>query len=318
MFEQPAPGPSRGISPPVVTSPTPPSPMVPSPTPPSPILPSPPNQSAIIDGDVADSESLPGSKTPPTTSEQSSPSLDDSSGNDPTPTSSYMPSFGSRVVSRNLPLPKRMRPSEMSELYMYRDQETLRNAPRAEASSSSTSGSCHSRVPSSHHRNASSSNRWSIVKNVRDLTTGSLDLGALPVCVSPDIVDRFLEMSSSNSANKLETGGLLAGVIEESVRFKITTLIIPKQKGISDYWEALDPVEIQAFFTTNQLLLLGSIHTHPPPWTSYLSSVDLHQLFDFQKDNPSAVSIVVAPAHMPSNVPAEASSLDRHGSDCSC
>ena len=257
MFEDPAPGPSRGISPPVVTSPTPPSPMVPSPTPPSPILPSPPNQSEIIDGDVEDSESLPGSKTPPTTS--------DSSANDPTPTSSYMPSFGSRVVSRNLPLPKRMRPSEMSELYMYRDQETLRNAPRAEASSSSTSGSCHSRVPSSHHRNASSSNRWSIVKNVRDLTTGSLDLGALPVSVSPDIVDRFLEISSSNSANKLETGGLLAGVIEESVRFKITTLIIPKQKGISDYWEALDPVEIQAFFTTNQLLLLGSIHTHPPP-----------------------------------------------------
>ena len=155
----------------------------------------------------------------------------------------------------------------------------------SEAFSSSTSGSCHSRVPSSHHRNASSSNCWSIVKNVRDLTTGSLDLGALPVCVS------------HNSANKLETGLLLTGVIEESVRFKITTLIILKQKGISDIGKfKLSSQTISYCFLDPYTLTLDFLS---------FTSVDLHQLFDFQKDKPSAVYIVVAPAHMPSNVPAQ-------------
>ena len=55
--------------------------------------------------------------------------------------------------------------------------------------------------------------------------------------------------------------------------------------------------------------MLGIIHTHPPPWTAFLSSVDLHMLYDFQKENPSAVSIVVAPAHMPTDAPAFAFSL---------
>ena len=138
------------------------------------------------------------------------------------------------------------------------------------------------------------------------MTTGRLDIGTLPISVSPDLIANFLELSSENSANKIETGGLLGGVVEDSVRFKVTTLIIPKQNGRSDYWEALDEPEIQSLFSSRGLLLLGlgCIHTHPPPWSSFLSSIDLHQLFDFQKDNPSAVSIVVAPAHMPTHLPA--------------
>ena len=143
------------------------------------------------------------------------------------------------------------------------------------------------------------SRRWSARTNVKNITTGSLTLGQLPIHVSPDLVDRFMEISAENSANKIETGGLLAGIIVESQYFKVTNLLIPKQIGQNDYWEASDEVEIQNYFASNELILLGCIHTHPPPWTSFLSSVDLHQLFDFQKDNPSLVSIVIAPAHMP-------------------
>ena len=167
-------------------------------------------------------------------------------------------------VSSARPRPKRMRPSEMSNLSMY--QETIRNPPRAAESSSSSRGNSCTRGSSSN-RNSSSSDRWSTIKNVRNLTTGCLDLGNLPICVSPELVDRFLEISAQNSANKIETGGLLAGVVDESVRFKVTTLVIPKQNGRSDYWEAIDEANIQSYFSQNELLLLGVIHTHPPPWT---------------------------------------------------
>ena len=40
--------------------------------------------------------------------------------------------------------------------------------------------------------------------------------------------------------------------------------------------------------------MLGLIHTHPK-WDSFLSSVDIHALWDYAKDNPSLISIVLAP-----------------------
>ena len=40
--------------------------------------------------------------------------------------------------------------------------------------------------------------------------------------------------------------------------------------------------------------MLGLIHTHPD-MTSFLSSVDLHALYDYARDNLDLVSIVVAP-----------------------
>ena len=40
--------------------------------------------------------------------------------------------------------------------------------------------------------------------------------------------------------------------------------------------------------------MLGLIHTHPK-MTLFLSSVDLHALWDYAQDNPSLISIVLAP-----------------------
>ena len=42
------------------------------------------------------------------------------------------------------------------------------------------------------------------------------------------------------------------------------------------------------------MIMVGLIHTHPQ-MTSFLSSVDLHALWDYAKDNQSLVSIVLAP-----------------------
>jgi proteasome lid subunit RPN8/RPN11 len=201
-----------------------------------------------------------------------------------------------------MPQPKRMRPSQMSNLSFY--QDTIMNPPpeiHIPVANFERTSSCSSHL--------SSSSRWSSAKNIRNITTGQLDLGVLPILVSPDLVDQFMHISSNNSMNKIETGGLLGGVLEDSCRFKVTTLLIPKQTGRSDCWEAVDEARIQTYFENQGLLLLGCIHTHPPPWTSFLSSVDLHQLFDFQKENPSAISIVIAPAHMPDEVPALGYSL---------
>ena len=229
-----------------------------------------------------------------------------------------LPSSSAEIPSADVgstqPRPKRLRPSELNNLHLY--QETIRSQPvlssRITRTSSNRSGS------GSLH--ASTSDRWSTLKNIRNVTTGSLDLGNLPILVSPDLVDQFLEISSHNSNMKIETGGLLGGIVEDSVAFKVTTLVIPKQNGKSDYWEAIDEVAIQTYFTNHGLILLGCIHSHPPPWTSFLSSVDLHQLFDFQKENSSSISIVVAPAHMPTDVPAFGYSLTDMGltviSDC--
>ena len=204
-----------------------------------------------------------------------------------------------------------MRPSELNNLDIYR---TIINEPLlSTVASSSQSAPPVTTRSSSISQHSSLYKRFSSTKNVRNITTGSLALGLLPISVSPELVEPFMEISAENSENKIETGGLLAGIMEDSSKFKITHLLIPKQNGRSDYWEAEDEADIQAFFSDNELLLLGCIHTHPPPWTSFLSSIDLHQLFDFQKDNPSSVSIVIAPAHMPPHVPAYAYSLTDMG-----
>ena len=42
--------------------------------------------------------------------------------------------------------------------------------------------------------------------------------------------------------------------------------------------------------------MLGLIHTHPN-MTSFLSSVDLHALYDYARSYPSMISIVLAPEH---------------------
>ena len=200
------------------------------------------------------------------------------------------PSVSSAPASET-PRRKRLRPSELNNLDLYRTipnesspNEPFPNDPIPCVSSVRRNSSVSQHPPLSR--------RWSSTKNVRNVTTGSLALGLLPISVSPEIVERFMEISSENSKNKIETGALLAGSMVNSSHFEITNLVIPKQIGRSDYWEAVDEAEIQEYFSSNQLLLLGCIHTHPPPWTSFLSSVDLHQLFDFQKDNPSSVSIV--------------------------
>ena len=75
----------------------------------------------------------------------------------------------------------------------------------------------------------------------------------------------------------------------------MTHLLVPEQSATSTSWEVHDERQITNYFSCNtDLIMLGLIHTHPN-MTSFLSSVDLHGLWDYARDNPSLVSIVLAP-----------------------
>ena len=60
------------------------------------------------------------------------------------------------------------------------------------------------------------------------------------------------------------------------------------------WWEVQDERQITNYVVYHDMIMLGLIHTHPQ-MTSFLSSVDLHALWDYAKDNQSLVSIVLAP-----------------------
>ena len=122
----------------------------------------------------------------------------------------------------------------------------------------------------------------------------SSDNTILELHIPSDLVSEFGKLSKTNTDNGLETGGVIAGVYL-GTHYQVTHLLIPEQRGAPDSWEVWDERQITNHFVYNpNLILLGLIHTHPK-MTSFLSSVDLHALWDFARENHSIVSIVLAP-----------------------
>jgi STAM-binding protein len=109
-----------------------------------------------------------------------------------------------------------------------------------------------------------------------------------------DLDEKFSKLSQANTQERRETGGIIAGE-KMNGYYQVTHLIIPEQTGSSITWEVHDERQITNYFVYNpNLIMLGLIHTHPN-MTSFLSSVDLHALWDYARDNPSLISIVLAP-----------------------
>ena len=116
------------------------------------------------------------------------------------------------------------------------------------------------------------------------------------ISIITDVVEAFKEISAPNTSSnpQKETGGLLFGRKVEN-NYVIDTLLIPKQNGYSDYFETTNEYEIHNFVNSDpDLILLGIIHTHPG-FDAFLSSVDLHMLHRYIRENPSVISIVLAP-----------------------
>ena len=107
-------------------------------------------------------------------------------------------------------------------------------------------------------------------------------------------VQRFLERASKNTRNNLETCALLCGKITRD-SLSITHLILPKQEATSDTCQTLSETTL---FTTQQSLdiyTFGWIHTHPSQ-SCFLSSIDLHTHYSYQKLIPEAIAIVCSPS----------------------
>ena len=112
--------------------------------------------------------------------------------------------------------------------------------------------------------------------------------------IPSDLIIEFDKLSRLNTSKGLETGGILAGshLVDH---YQVTHLLVPEQSATSTSWEVHDERQITNYFSYNpDLIMLGLIHTHPN-MTSFLSSFDLHGLWDYARDNPSLVSIVLAP-----------------------
>lgn len=114
----------------------------------------------------------------------------------------------------------------------------------------------------------------------------------------PQLRDSFLEVARKNTENNLETCGILCGKLNRNAFF-ITHLVIPHQEATSDTTTTTNEHILFEYVDTNDLFILGWIHTHPSQ-SCFLSSIDLHTQNSYQIMLPEAVAIVCAPKYDPS------------------
>ncbi|KAL1285105.1 STAM-binding protein [Trichinella pseudospiralis] len=119
--------------------------------------------------------------------------------------------------------------------------------------------------------------------------------GLQPVIIPKNLVFRFLDAAALNTAQEIETCGILSGKLIQS-SFVVTHVIVPKQSGTSNSCIAHHEEEMFTLQDDLGLITLGWIHTHPTQ-SAFLSSVDLHTHCSYQLLFPEAVAIVCAPKH---------------------
>ena len=118
-----------------------------------------------------------------------------------------------------------------------------------------------------------------------------------PLLIPSTLIARFESLAEPNTISDVETCGFLTGKIYENL-CKITHLIIPKQSGTATSCATTHEEEMLDYMERNELITLGSIHTHPSQKV-FMSAVDLHTQFCLQTMIPEAISIVVSPRHIP-------------------
>uniref|UniRef100_A0A665VEF5 MPN domain-containing protein n=1 Tax=Echeneis naucrates TaxID=173247 RepID=A0A665VEF5_ECHNA len=119
--------------------------------------------------------------------------------------------------------------------------------------------------------------------------------GLRRVVIPRDLTYRFLLLADANTAQGIETCGVLCGRLTHN-EFVLTHIVIPKQSAGPDFCDMENVEELFSFQDQQNLLTLGWIHTHPTQ-TAFLSSVDLHTHCSYQLMLPEAVAIVCAPKH---------------------
>ncbi|KAI9743196.1 MAG: hypothetical protein M1818_003040 [Claussenomyces sp. TS43310] len=118
------------------------------------------------------------------------------------------------------------------------------------------------------------------------------------VFLPPTLRERFLHIAAANTRKNLETCGILCGTLISNALF-ISRLVIPEQECTSDTCEMLNESALFDFCDSEDLMVLGWIHTHPMQ-TCFLSSRDLHTHCGYQVMMPESIAIVCAPSKQPS------------------
>lgn len=118
------------------------------------------------------------------------------------------------------------------------------------------------------------------------------------VFLPPTLRDQFLEIAYPNTRRNLETCGILCGTLISNALF-ISRLVIPEQESTSDTCEMLNESALFDFCDSEDLMVLGWIHTHPTQ-TCFLSSRDLHTHCGYQVMMAESIAIVCAPSKTPS------------------
>ncbi|XP_041364183.1 STAM-binding protein-like [Gigantopelta aegis] len=117
--------------------------------------------------------------------------------------------------------------------------------------------------------------------------------GLRQVTVPKDLISQFTAIAQPNTDKNVETLGILFGSLAQNA-FHITDLFIPHQTGTPDSCDMEFEEDLIDYQDKLNLITLGWIHTHPTQ-TAFLSSVDLHSQFPYQKMLPEAIAIVYSP-----------------------
>ncbi|KAJ1326093.1 STAM-binding protein [Microdochium nivale] len=108
---------------------------------------------------------------------------------------------------------------------------------------------------------------------------------------------RFLDVAEKNTRQGLEMCGMLCGT-DVNNALVVSCLIIPEQKCTSDTCETENENALLEYCITEDLLMIGWIHTHPTQ-TCFMSSRDLHTHAGYQIMLPESIAIVCAPTKQP-------------------
>ncbi|KAL4901375.1 hypothetical protein BDW74DRAFT_160360 [Aspergillus multicolor] len=117
------------------------------------------------------------------------------------------------------------------------------------------------------------------------------------VFLPPQLRSHFLSLAASNTRKNLETCGILCGTLISNALF-ISRLLIPEQVSTSDTCETVNESAIFDYCDSEDLMVLGWIHTHPTQ-TCFMSSRDLHTHCGYQVMLPESIAIVCAPSQTP-------------------
>ncbi|PGH31268.1 STAM-binding protein [[Emmonsia] crescens] len=117
------------------------------------------------------------------------------------------------------------------------------------------------------------------------------------IFISPELRKQFLYLAAPNTQRNLETCGILCGTLISNAFF-ISRLLIPEQESTSDTCEMINEAAIFDYCDSEDLMVLGWIHTHPSQ-TCFMSSRDLHTQSGYQVMLAESIAIVCAPSKDP-------------------